>query len=121
MLSTHMHADGGKKELLWNPVGVSVGFKENEKNAGVRIRMAGSEFFKYAVKALVGIVEETIDATGLERLYINWRFQHRANLRLIEATARRLDCPMERVTVTVGKNGNTATGSAALELASANR
>src|SRR3546814_5545592 len=41
ILSTHLHADGGKKELLWNPVGVSVGFKENEKNAGVRIRMAG--------------------------------------------------------------------------------
>src|SRR3546814_1255626 len=52
ILSTHLHADGGKKELLWNPVGVSVGFKENEKNAGVRISMAGSEVFKYAVKAL---------------------------------------------------------------------
>src|SRR3546814_16478297 len=59
ILSTHLHADGGKKELLWNPVGVSVGFKENEKNAGVRIRMAGSEVFKYAVKALVGIVDRS--------------------------------------------------------------
>ncbi len=49
ILSTHLHADGGKKELLWNPVGVSVGFKENEKNAGVRIKMAGSDVFKYAV------------------------------------------------------------------------
>src|SRR3546814_15638274 len=59
ILSTHLHADGGKKELLWNPVGVSVGFKENEKNAGVRIRMAGSEVFKYAVKALDGIVDRS--------------------------------------------------------------
>src|SRR5690606_8140697 len=61
ILSTHLHADGGKKELLWNPVGVSTGFKENEKNAGVRIRMAGSEVFKYAVKALDAIVDETLD------------------------------------------------------------
>src|SRR5690606_12816136 len=56
ILSTHLHADGAKKELLWNPVGVSVGFKENEKNAGVRINMAGSDVFKHAVKALDGIV-----------------------------------------------------------------
>src|SRR5690606_12665087 len=52
ILGTHLHADGGKKELLWNPVGVSVGFKENEKNAGVAIQMAGSDVFKYAVRAL---------------------------------------------------------------------
>src|SRR3546814_18812334 len=67
ILSTHLHADGGKKELLWNPVGVSVGLKENEKNAGVRIRMAGSEVFKYAVKALDGIVDEKIGANCLAR------------------------------------------------------
>src|SRR3546814_12430330 len=67
ILSTHLHADGGKKDLLWNPVGVSVGFKENEKNAGVRIRMAGSEVFKYAVKALDGIVDETLDANEIGR------------------------------------------------------
>ena len=51
ILSTHMHADGGKKELLWNPVGVSVGFKPDEKNVGVRILMTGNEVFKHAVKA----------------------------------------------------------------------
>ena len=57
ILSTHMHADGGKKELLWNPVGVSVVFKPEEKNAGVRVLMTGNEVFKHAVKALDSVVE----------------------------------------------------------------
>ena len=116
ILSTHLHADGGKKELLWNPVGVSVGFKENEKNAGVRIRMAGSEVFKYAVKALDAIVDETLDANGLDRHDLDWLIPHQANLRIIEATARRLDMPMERVVVTVDRHGNTSSGSVPLAL-----
>jgi 3-oxoacyl-[acyl-carrier-protein] synthase-3 len=60
ILSTHMHADGGKKELLWNPVGVSVGFKTDEPNAGVKIHMSGNDVFKHAVKALDSVVEETL-------------------------------------------------------------
>lgn len=116
ILSTHLHADGGKKELLWNPVGVSVGFKENEKNAGVRINMAGSEVFKYAVKALDSVVEETLAANGLDRHDIDWLIPHQANLRIIEATAKRLDMPMERVVVTVDKHGNTSSGSVPLAL-----
>jgi 3-oxoacyl-[acyl-carrier-protein] synthase-3 len=56
ILSTHMHADGGKKELLWNPVGVSVGFKPDEPNAGVKIHMSGNDVFKHAVKALDSVV-----------------------------------------------------------------
>ncbi|HVI58441.1 MAG TPA: beta-ketoacyl-ACP synthase III [Luteimonas sp.] len=121
ILSTHLHADGGKKELLWNPVGVSVGFKENEKNAGVRIRMAGSDVFKYAVKALDAIVEETLEANGLDRHDIDWLIPHQANLRIIEATAKRLDMPMERVIVTVDKHGNTSSGSVPLALDTAVR
>ena len=116
ILSTHMHADGGKKELLWNPVGVSVGFKENEKNAGVRINMAGSDVFKHAVKALDSVVEETLEANGLDRHDIDWLIPHQANLRIIEATAKRLDMPMERVVVTVDKHGNTSSGSVPLAL-----
>ncbi|HYM86083.1 MAG TPA: beta-ketoacyl-ACP synthase III, partial [Pseudoxanthomonas sp.] len=54
ILSTHLHADGAKKELLWNPVGVSVGFKHDEPNGGARIHMKGNDVFKYAVKALDG-------------------------------------------------------------------
>ncbi|WP_101926607.1 beta-ketoacyl-ACP synthase III [Luteimonas rhizosphaerae] len=116
ILSTHLHADGGKKELLWNPVGVSVGFKENEKNAGVRIKMAGSDVFKYAVKALDSVVEETLTANGLDRHDIDWLIPHQANLRIIEATAKRLDMPMDRVVVTVDKHGNTSSGSVPLAL-----
>jgi len=116
ILSTHMHADGGKKELLWNPVGVSVGFKPGEENAGVRIHMSGNDVFKHAVKALDSVVEETLEANGLDRHAIDWLIPHQANLRIIEATAKRLDMPMERVIVTVDKHGNTSSGSVPLAL-----
>jgi 3-oxoacyl-[acyl-carrier-protein] synthase-3 len=116
ILSTHLHADGGKKELLWNPVGVSVGFKPDEHNAGVKVLMAGNEVFKHAVKALDAVVEETLEANGLDRHDIDWLIPHQANLRIIEATAKRLDMPMERVIVTVDKHGNTSSGSVPLAL-----
>ena len=116
ILSTHLHADGSKKDLLHCPVGVSAGFNEGEKNAGVRVMMAGSEVFKYAVKALDSVVEETLAANGLDRHAIDWLIPHQANLRIIEATAKRLDMPMERVIVTVHKHGNTSSGSVPLAL-----
>ncbi|HTM71567.1 MAG TPA: beta-ketoacyl-ACP synthase III [Luteimonas sp.] len=116
ILSTHLHADGGKKELLWNPVGVSVGFKPGEHNAGVKVLMTGNEVFKHAVKALDAVVEETLEANGLDRSEIDWLIPHQANLRIIEATAKRLDMPMERVVVTVDKHGNTSSGSVPLAL-----
>ena len=116
ILSTHMHADGGKKELLWNPVGVSVGFKPEEKNAGVRVLMTGNEVFKHAVKALDSVVEEALEANGMDRHEIDWLVPHQANLRIIEATAKRLDMPMERVIVTVDRHGNTSSGSVPLAL-----
>ena len=116
ILSTHLHADGSKKELLWNPVGVSVGFKPDEHNAGVKVLMKGNDVFKYAVKALDAVVEETLDANGLDRHDIDWLIPHQANLRIIEATAKRLDMPMERVIVTVDKHGNTSSGSVPLAL-----
>jgi 3-oxoacyl-[acyl-carrier-protein] synthase-3 len=116
ILSTHLHADGSKKELLWIPVGVSVGFDTGAHNAGVRIQMAGSDVFKYAVKALDSVVEETLEANGLDRHDIDWLIPHQANLRIIEATAKRLDMPMERVIVTVDRHGNTSSGSVPLAL-----
>ena len=116
ILSTHMHADGGKKELLWNPVGVSVGFKPEEPNAGVRVLMTGNEVFKHAVKALDSVVDEALTANGLDRHQLDWLVPHQANLRIIEATAKRLDMPMERVVVTVDKHGNTSSGSVPLAL-----
>jgi len=116
ILGTHLHADGAKKELLWNPVGVSVGFKPEEHNAGVKVLMTGNEVFKHAVKALDAVVEETLAANDLDRHEIDWLIPHQANLRIIEATAKRLDLPMERVIVTVDRHGNTSSGSVPLAL-----
>ncbi|HLT43120.1 MAG TPA: beta-ketoacyl-ACP synthase III [Luteimonas sp.] len=116
ILGTHLHADGAKKELLWNPVGVSVGFKPEEHNAGVKVLMTGNEVFKHAVKALDAVVEETLAANGLDRHEIDWLIPHQANLRIIEATAKRLDLPMDRVIVTVDRHGNTSSGSVPLAL-----
>jgi len=116
IISTHLHADGGKKELLYNPKGVSVGFDTSLPNAGVKVLMAGSDVFKYAVKALDSVVEETLAANGLDKHAIDWLIPHQANLRIIEATAKRLDMPMERVIVTVDRTGNTSAGSVPLAL-----
>jgi 3-oxoacyl-[acyl-carrier-protein] synthase III len=115
ILSTHVHADGAYKELLWNPVGVSVGFT-HEHNHGVRVVMQGSEVFKVAVKTLDRVVEETLAANGIDRHAIDWLIPHQANLRIIQATAKRLDMPMDRVVVTVDKHGNTSSASVPLAL-----
>lgn len=116
ILSTHLHADGGKKELLYNPVGVSVGFKPELPNAGVKVMMSGSDVFKHAVKTLDSLVEETLTANGLKKSDIDWLIPHQANLRIIEATAKRLDMSMERVIVTIDRTGNTSSGSVPLAL-----
>lgn len=121
ILSTHLHSDGSKKHLLYNPVGVSAGFKLDEPNAGVRVMMAGNDVFKYAVKALDSVVEETLLANGIDKSELDWLIPHQANLRIIEATAKRLQMPMDRVVVTVDKHGNTSSGSVPLALDAAVR
>jgi 3-oxoacyl-[acyl-carrier-protein] synthase III len=113
--ATCLHADGGYEELLYNPVGVSVGFKD-ESNHGVRIRMSGREVFKVAVKTLDSLVEETLNAAGMDASQLDWLIPHQANLRIIEATAKRLNMPMEQVIVTVDKHANTSSGSVPLAL-----
>jgi 3-oxoacyl-[acyl-carrier-protein] synthase III len=113
--ATCLHADGGFKHLLYNPVGVSVGFND-EPNHGVRIRMSGREVFKVAVKTLDSLVEETLQAAGMVESQIDWLIPHQANLRIIEATAKRLNMSMERVIVTVDKHANTSSGSVPLAL-----
>jgi 3-oxoacyl-[acyl-carrier-protein] synthase-3 len=102
-------------------VGVSVGFKPGEPNAGVRINMSGNDVFKYAVKALDSVVDETLTANGLAKHDLDWLIPHQANLRIIEATAKRLDMSMEQVVVTVDKHGNTSSGSVPLALDTAVR
>ena len=116
ILSTHLHADGNKRDLLCCPVGVAAGFDNSLPNAGVRITMAGNEVFKHAVKALDSVVDEALEANGLDKGDLDWLIPHQANLRIIEATAKRLDMPVERVIVTVDRHGNTSAGSVPLAL-----
>ena len=115
ILSTHLHADGSKKELLWNPVGVSAGFGDSENGRGA-ILMKGNDVFKYAVKALDSVVDETLHANGLDKADLDWLIPHQANLRIIEATAKRLDMSMDQVIVTVDKHGNTSSASVPMAL-----
>jgi len=116
VLSTHLHADGAYGHLLHNPVGVSRGFKDDEPNHGLRVMMTGNEVFKVAVKTLDAVVEETLAANGLEKSAIDWLIPHQANLRIISATAKRLEMSMDRVIVTVDLHGNTSAGSVPLAL-----
>jgi len=115
VISTHIHADGQYKELLHNPVGVSRGFKD-EPNHGVRVLMAGNEVFRVAVRTLSRIVDETLKANDLTKDAIDWLVPHQANLRIITATAKHLNMPMERVIVTVNRHGNTSAASVPLAL-----
>ncbi|TLZ33566.1 MAG: 3-oxoacyl-ACP synthase, partial [Gammaproteobacteria bacterium] len=91
--------------------GVSRGFA-----AQLAITMAGNEVFKVAVQKLGAAVEEALAANGLDRSAIDWLVPHQANIRIIQATARRLDMPMERVIVTVQEHGNTSAASVPLAL-----
>ncbi|MEO7432258.1 MAG: beta-ketoacyl-ACP synthase III [Dokdonella sp.] len=115
IITTKQHADGAYKHLLYNPVGVSAGFRD-EPNHGVRVMMSGSDVFKVAVKTLDRIVEETLEAAGMHESDIDWLIPHQANLRIIEATAKRLKLSMDRVIVTVDRHGNTSSGSVPLAL-----
>jgi 3-oxoacyl-[acyl-carrier-protein] synthase-3 len=115
ILATRMHADGGYKNLLFNPVGVSAGFSD-AANHGVRITMSGREVFKVAVKTLDSLVGETLAEAGMKEDEVDWLIPHQANLRIIEATAKRLNMSMDRVIVTVDKHANTSSGSVPLAL-----
>jgi len=120
ILSTHLHADGSKKELLWTPGGVSTGFGDGVGSNG-SIKMKGNDVFKYAVKALDSVVEEALEANGLGKADLDGLIPHQANLRIIEATAKRLEMSMDQVVVTVDKHGNTSAASVPLALDAAVR
>jgi 3-oxoacyl-[acyl-carrier-protein] synthase III len=111
VLSTHIHADGYYKDLLYCASGVSRGFAPQ-----LAIIMAGNEVFKIAVTKLGQAVDETLAANGLELSALDWLVPHQANIRIIQATARKLELPMERVIVTVQEHGNTSAASVPLAL-----
>ncbi|MFZ5592893.1 MAG: beta-ketoacyl-ACP synthase III [Pseudomonadota bacterium] len=115
ILSTHLHADGRYENLLTVPFGISQGYEQVlEGNAFVK--MQGNEVFKVAVNTLGRIVDETLEANRLEKSDVDWLVPHQANIRIIEATARKLKMPMERVVVTVDEHGNTSAASVPLAL-----
>ena len=110
ILNSHRHADGRYKELLTVPVGVSDGF-EKIKAGEAYVQMQGNEVFKMAVNTLGRIVDETLEAADLKQSDIDWLVPHQANIRIIGATARKLDLSMDHVVVTVDRHGNTSAAS----------
>ncbi len=115
IISTHLHSDGAHRELLYCTGGVSSGYPPDSGNRAV-IRMSGRETFKIAVTMLGNSVDEVLAKNNLDKSAIDWLVPHQANIRIIQAVARKLDLPMERVIVTVQEQGNTSAASVPLAL-----
>ncbi|OUV63281.1 MAG: 3-oxoacyl-ACP synthase [Gammaproteobacteria bacterium TMED119] len=120
ILSTHLHADGSYEHLLHVPRGISEGY-ELLKQGEAYIYMKGNEVFKMAVNTLGRIADETLEANNYDKSDIDWLVPHQANTRIIQATARKLKLPMDRVVVTVDQHGNTSAASVPLALDTAVR
>ncbi len=121
VLSTHLHADGAYESLLHVPFGVSQGYDKVCEHHAYYVEMRGNEVFKMAVNTLGRIVDETLEANQLDRSQVDWLIPHQANIRIIQATARKLQMPMDRVVVTVAEQGNTSAASVPLALDTAVR
>lgn len=115
ILSTHLHADGAYKELLTVPAGISE-HPELIKAGKAFVTMQGNEVFKMAVNTLGRIVDETLAANNLQQSDIDWLVPHQANIRIINATAKKLKIDMDHVVVTVHEHGNTSAASIPLAL-----
>jgi len=118
IISTHLHCDGRLAELLYAPGGVSripPTHETIDKKLNT-VKMQGNEVFKVAVTKLREVVEEVLAENGLTEKDIDFLVPHQANLRIIQATAKRLKLPMEKVVVTVDRHGNTSAASVPLAL-----
>jgi 3-oxoacyl-[acyl-carrier-protein] synthase III len=111
ILSTHIHADGRYEEMLYVEGGGTCGLGQPPY-----MRMQGNSVFKMAVNTLDAIVDETLQANGLNKSDIDWLVPHQANKRIIDATAKKLEMPTERVILTVADHGNTSAASIPLAL-----
>ena len=120
ILSTHLHADGEYEDLLNVDYGVSTASDLIIDGTG-GIQMKGNEVFKMAVNTLGRIVDETLAFNNLEKSDIDWLVPHQANIRIINATAKKLKMSMDHVVVTVDKHGNTSAASVPLALDTAVR
>ena len=111
IIATSLHADGAYKEMLQVPGGIGNGDYTNN-----RVTMKGNEVFRFAVTVLSKLVNETLAANHLTMAEVDWFIPHQANLRIIQAIARKLHLPMERVVVTVAEHANTSAASVPLAL-----
>ena len=109
IIATHIHADGRHKDLLRTTTGPSTGMREP-----ALMRMEGNPVFKMAVNTLDRIVDETLEANGLQKSDIDWLVPHQANIRIISATAKKLGMSMDHVVTTVAGHGNTSAASVPL-------
>lgn len=110
IISTHIHAAGQYNSLLYAPNHIG------EIKDPPYIKMKGNEVFKLAVNTLNDIVDETLTHNQLDKSQIDWLIPHQANLRIIQATAKKLNLSMDRVILTVKEQGNTSAASIPLAL-----
>jgi 3-oxoacyl-[acyl-carrier-protein] synthase-3 len=110
ILNTILHCNGHYSDLITasNPIW--------DRDASMHLQMRGNEVFKVAVTKLGEIVEEIVEKSGMKKSDIDWLIPHQANMRIIAATAKRLDLPLERVILTIEHHGNTSAASIPLAL-----
>lgn len=108
--STHLHANGQLKEILYTDGGVAT-----TKHAG-HIVMNGREVFRHAVDLMAEVVNETLAYNNIKADDIDWLIPHQANIRIIESTRKKLRLPEDKVVITVHEHGNTSAASIPLAL-----
>jgi 3-oxoacyl-[acyl-carrier-protein] synthase-3 len=123
ILSTHCHADGRFKELLWIPAGGTRAplDADNVGSSDRYVKMAGREVFKIAVNAMVEGANEALRANKMEGSDVDLFIPHQANARIVAAVKERFGFPEEKVFVNLDKVGNTSAASIPLALDEANR
>jgi 3-oxoacyl-[acyl-carrier-protein] synthase-3 len=117
ILKTKLHADGSQRGMLEARAHIGKGAVQGDPF----IKMDGQGVFKFAVRVLSDVVEEVLEETGLPASTIDWLVPHQANIRIMEATAKKLGMGMDKVVVTVGQHGNTSAASIPLALDTAVR
>ncbi|MFO1140077.1 MAG: beta-ketoacyl-ACP synthase III [Paracoccus sp. (in: a-proteobacteria)] len=114
ILATDLNSDGQYRDLLYVDGGVG-----STGTAG-HLRMQGNLVFRHAVEKLADTAHRALEKAGLSPTDVDWLVPHQANLRIIEATAKRMHLPMEKVVLTVADHGNTSAASIPLALSVAN-
>lgn len=117
IVACKLHADGSHRDMLKADANVRNGVVQGDPF----IKMEGQAVFKFAVKVLSEVVEEVLEENNLKGTDISWLIPHQANIRIMEATAKKLGLSMENVVVTVAKHGNTSAASIPLALDTAVR